>query len=135
MQSTYSIFILIAVVFFSVDCITLKDKGISLDSRHLWLRIIRFYLSSSKVDVYASSIDVQPIDPTLDLCTRYPLLLDGPKQYGILSLLTLLHVTSTGNQNPNLLILCPIPCPLGLVSLKYKYLTGWSLNEASVEAK
>ena len=26
------------------------------------------------------------IDPTLDLCTRYPLRLGGPKQYGIRSL-------------------------------------------------
>ena len=70
------------------------------------------------------------IDPTLDLCTRYPLRLGGPRQCGIRSLpdtsthgqhwessysTTLLHMASTGNRTPDLLILSPTPYPLGHV--------------------
>ena len=58
------------------------------------------------------------IDPTSDLCTRYPLRLGGLRQCGIRSL----PDTSThgqhweipsGNPTPNLLILSPTPYPLG----------------------
>ena len=52
------------------------------------------------------------IDPTLDLCTRYPLRLGGPRQRGIRSL----PDTCTHGQHwesLDLLILSPTPYPLG----------------------
>ena len=55
------------------------------------------------------------IDPTLDLCTRFPLRLGGPMQCGIRSLPN----TSTSGQHwesnlrPSDLILSPTPYPLG----------------------
>ena len=46
------------------------------------------------------------INPTLDLCTRYPLRVGGPLQgsveYEVCP--TLLHMASTGNQTQDLLI-------------------------------
>ena len=57
------------------------------------------------------------IDPTLDQCIRYPLRLGGPRQCGIQSTntntKTLLHMASTANWTPGLLILSPMPYPLG----------------------
>ena len=53
------------------------------------------------------------IDLTLDLCTRYPVRLSGPKQYGIRSL----NDTSTHGQHceskPRPSDLEPTPYPLG----------------------
>ena len=43
----------------------------------------RLYLSSDNVSANAANAT---IDPTLDLCTRYPLWLGGPRQCGIQSL-------------------------------------------------
>ena len=55
------------------------------------------------------------IDPTLDLCTRYPLWLSGPRQCGIQSLPDTSTHDSAGNRTPDLLILSPIPYLLGHV--------------------
>ena len=60
------------------------------------------------------------IDPTLDLCTRYPLRLGGPSvdqvwsgsvEHEVCS--TILHMASTGNRTPDLLILSPMAYPRG----------------------
>ena len=59
------------------------------------------------------------IDPTLDLCTRYPLQLGGLAQCEIGSLPTLLNTVNTGNRSPDLLILNPMPYPLGHMLPKF----------------
>ena len=58
---------------------------------------------------------IQPaiIDPILDPCTRYPYswVDQGSVEYEVCSIL--LHMASTGNRTPDLLILSPMPYPLG----------------------
>ena len=49
------------------------------------------------------------IGPTLDLCTRYPLRLGGPRQCGIKSCLALPHMTNVGNWTPDFEISSPTP--------------------------
>ena len=68
----------------------------------------RLYLSPGKVGANAAAT----IDPTLDLCTRYPVWLGGRRQCGVRSLPNAPYVVNTGNGTPDLLILSPTPYPL-----------------------
>ena len=109
----------------------IKGKGSCLESR-----LHDNTCSTDFTFPLAKWAPMQPatVDSTLDLCTRYPLRLGGPRQCGIQSCLTLLHMPSTGNRTPDLLILSPTPYPLGhmlpsVLSCKhYTYMHSLCLN-------
>ena len=87
-----------------------KGKGICLEVRYI--HVTTHVLQT----VPPLAVDIQQpatIDPTLDLCTRYPLRLvnQGSMEYEVCP--TLLHMSNAGNQTPDLLILSPAPYPLG----------------------
>ena len=100
-----------------------KGKGSCLESR-----LHDNACSTDFTFALARWAPMQPatINPTLDLCTRYPLWLGGPRQCGIRSL----PDTSTCGQHwestPDLLILSAMPYPLGRM-LPYRFdLTSWT---------
>ena len=99
---------LVSVRIFGVQH-KMQYKGICLESRYP-----RYTCSSDfTFPLAVGACGSLQLDPTLDLCTRYPLRLDGPRQCGIPSFPTLLHMASTGNRTPDLLILSPTSYPLG----------------------
>ena len=110
-----------------LDCVfpvqqNIKGKGIFLQSRHPWP-----LYSSDFTFPTARWVPMQPtiIDQVLDLCTRYPLWLNGPRQCRIWSLPN----TSTHNQHFQLNswtsdLVCPVPYPLGQVPM-YIFITDF----------
>ena len=97
-----------AMVCYIQDTSQIKVVGSCLESR-------RHNNACSTDFPLARWAPMQPatIDPTLDLCTRYPLWLGGPRQCGIRSFARHFHTPNTGNRTPDLLILSLMPYPLG----------------------
>ena len=59
-----------------------KGKGISLESKYP----LTTHVLQTLPPLAVGAQQPATIDPTLDLCTRYPLRLGGPRQCGIQSL-------------------------------------------------
>ena len=92
---------------FHISDVKGKGKGSCLESR-----LHDNACSKEFTFPLARWVPMQPatIDSTLDLCTRYPLR-PGSVEYEVCQ--TPLHMASTGNQTPDLLILSPTPYPPG----------------------
>ena len=122
--STYFSCILSAIVFskyITVPNHTSLWKSISRNvatdvntEHHIVKVMVKVVVYSLNIHNYAYSTDFTfrlerwvpmqpaPIDPTLDLCTKYLLQLGGPRRCEIWSCPTLLHTTSTVNRTPNI---------------------------------
>ena len=70
-----------------------KGKGFLSPNIYRYAIFIAFYL-------YPSYFSAATVDPTLDLCTRYPLLLGGHRQIRFKACPRLLHMTSAAWNEP-----------------------------------
>ena len=80
------------------DQTVLKGKGVGLESRHIGKpnqRTLLYPLAMISAYMLPATID-----PTLNLCTRYPLLLGGQRQCGFKACPRLLHMTGAAGIEP-----------------------------------
>ena len=75
-----------------------KVKGVGLESRHIGKPNQRTLLYP--LAMISAYMQPATIDPTLDLCTRYPLLLGGQRQCGFKACPRLLHMTGAAGIEP-----------------------------------
>ena len=77
-----------------------KGKGVGLESRHIGKPNQRTLLYPlAMISAYNIMLPAT-IDPTLNLCTRYPLLLGGQRQCGFKACPRLLHMTGAAGIKP-----------------------------------